>query len=146
MIEPVVNLAVACPLSIKKIAAIAMTAARFEKKIRGQVEISIIGDKRMRRLNREARGLDRPTDVLSFAWAEGQRAGDLHLLGEVYLNYAQIKRQAKRFHVPPTEEAIRMIAHGLLHLVGHNHHEAREANQMFAVQEKIVTAVGVAGN
>lgn len=141
MIEPLVNITVACPLSAKKIAAIAVIAARFEKKIRGQVEISIVGDKRMRRLNRESRGLDRPTDVLSFAWSEGQRIGQLGALGEVYLNYAQIKRQAKRFQVPPAEEAIRMIAHGLLHLVGHDHQEDREANRMFALQEKIVTVV-----
>ncbi len=141
MVETHVNVTVVCPLSAKKITAIATAAAMFEKKIRGQVEISIIGDKRMRRLNRESRGLDRPTDVLSFAWSEGQRIGQLGALGEVYLNYAQIKRQAKRFQVPAVEEAIRMITHGLLHLVGHDHQEDREASRMFALQEKIVTRI-----
>ncbi len=145
MISTLVNVTAACSLTRRELDLVVQQAARFEKKIHGQVELTIIGDRRMRSLNQQHRGMDRPTDVLSFAWSEGQRGQTDHLLGQIYLDYAQIKRQAKRFKVPHREEGTRMVAHGLLHIVGYDHVETRAAKKMFALQEKIVAVVGRKG-
>ena len=60
-----------CPVSDRAITSIVRVAARYEKKIHGMVGITLVGEKAMRRLNREHRGVDRSTDVLSFPWHDG---------------------------------------------------------------------------
>ncbi len=140
MIAADVTIAARCLLSPRVFVEVSRLAARYERKIRGTVEIIIVGDRRMRTLNRLHRGLDRPTDVLSFAWSEDRSGPPSPLLGQLYLDYIYIIRQAKRFKVSHREEAVRMAAHGLLHLAGHDHKQSVEAKKMFDLQEKIVSA------
>lgn len=103
----------------------------------------------MRLLNREYRGIDRTTDVLSFSQVEevlGQpvpqgpeeRGGDAHLqeaggadvfpLGDIVISLPQALRQAEEYGVPLYDEIARLLIHGLLHLFGYDHersgHEA----------------------
>lgn len=112
-------------------------AAKAEKKIRGRVEINLVGEKEMKNINRHYRGINQPTDVLSFAWHE-ERVLPSALLGQLYLCYSYINRQAKRFKVSVKEEFTRSLVHGLLHLVGYHHLKKTEAKRMFSLQEKIV--------
>jgi len=103
----------------------------------GEVEIILVGRAMMRRLNLDYRGVDRVTDVLSFAWQEdkillGQS------LGQIYLCPAQIVGQAKEFDVSAREELKRMLAHGILHLLGYDHQDKKRAEKMFSIQEKLV--------
>ncbi len=83
----------------------------------------------MKNLNSRHRGIRKTTDVLSFPSEEG---------GDIFICLPQIKRQAKLFSVPWSEEADRMLAHGLLHLFGYNHIRKPEAGRMLAQQEKLV--------
>ncbi len=127
-----------CAISGIKIRAMVTEIARYEKKIQGEVEITLVSIAEMHRLNKLFRGVNKPTDVLSFAWQEDKFGPKSTMLGQVYLCYSYIADQAKRFKVKTREEFARMLAHGLLHIVGYDHQEEDEAKIMFALQEKIV--------
>ncbi|MCK4539694.1 rRNA maturation RNase YbeY [Candidatus Parcubacteria bacterium] len=77
-----------------------------------ELSIAFIGDAVMSRLNKQYRGKDKPTDILSFR-GEGDE------LGEIIIDYAQIKRQAKKYSKSVKEELIFILVHGLLHLIGY---------------------------
>lgn len=106
---------------------------------RGLVSVHVVGDRAMRRLNRERRGIDRPTDVLSFALRDSKEpAGGVHDLGEVFLCVPVLRRQARDFGVPYAEEVYRMLAHGVLHLLAYDHTTPRAAKRMWRWQEAFV--------
>lgn len=111
------------------------------------VSIAFISPTMMRRLNRDYRGQDRVTDVLSFPLTptplpltpsplpEGE--GGMGV-GEILVCLPQVQKQARASGCSAKEETIRLLAHGLLHLFGHDHQTERAANKMFILQEKIV--------
>lgn len=140
MITVEVNCPVKAPWSKPRIIKAVEIASKFEKKIKGSVEINFIGETLMRKMNRECRGKDRVTDVLSFAWQE-DHSFITDCIGQIYICPKQIKRQAKEFKISESEELARMLAHGLLHLTGYDHGSDKEATAMFLLQEKIVDAV-----
>ena len=106
-------------------------------KTNGEVELNVVGDKEMKELNFHYRGFNKPTDVLSFAWKE-DKVIKTNYLGQIYICYPQIVRQSKELSVNPKEEFVRMLAHGFLHIIGHDHGRKKEAEIMFGIQEKIV--------
>jgi probable rRNA maturation factor len=78
--------------------------------------IAFVSDDRIRQLNRRYRGLDRPTDVLSFA------AGDDDVeLGDIAISLERAKVQARQNGLTLEQEIAQLILHGLLHLCGHDH-------------------------
>ena len=85
----------------------------------GQVSVLFTGDAEIRSLNRKFRGLDRPTDVLSFPWASS--AGKGRYLGDIAISVPTAKRYAKKAGWPLEEELRFLLLHGLLHLLGHDH-------------------------
>lgn len=96
------------------LALLKKTAQKFlESRKKGGYELSIaiVGDAEMRKLNKAYRELDKPTDVLSFA-------GEGNFYGEIILDFAQIKKQAKELKKSIKEELIFILVHGLLHLEG----------------------------
>lgn len=104
----------------------------------GELELNIVGDKEIKDLNFRYRGKNKTTDVLSFAWQE-DRLVKTKNLGQIYICYSQIVRQAKEFSVKTKEEFVRMLAHGFLHIIGHDHEKKKEAEIMFKIQEEIVS-------
>jgi len=131
---------VKCSWDLKKINNIVEIVAKTEKKLKKGTEIVVIGDKRIKNLNRVYRGINKPTDVLAFCWAEEQKFSN-DILGQVYISYPQIKRQSKKFKVSIKEEFTRILIHGLLHLVGYDHITKEDANKMFNLQEKLLKEI-----
>ncbi len=131
------NKKIPCPISKKLLQKSARMAANRESKIKGAVEVTVVGEKEIKKINHKYRGISKVTDVLSFAWGEGGKVKS-GLLGELYICYPQIVRQAREFNVGAREEFIRMFIHGLLHLVGYDHTTAAKAKKMFSLQEKAV--------
>ena len=86
---------------------------RAYKKTDYSVSIALVGDKKIRKLNRRYRGVDGVTDVLSFP-------GEEKFLGEIIIDYNQVKRQAGKFGNKPKDELIFILVHGLLHLLGYD--------------------------
>lgn len=107
-----------------------------------EVAFHFVGTKEMRSLNRIHRGLDRPTDVLSFAASEGVVfASDVKDVGDIFLCVPYIKNQAKDVGVSYKEECSRMLIHGLLHALGYDHGNKKDAKTMFGLQERFLTMI-----
>lgn len=101
-------------------------------------------DAEVQQLNRQYRGVDRTTDVLSFPMLEGE-GGALHpgLLGDIVVSVEQAARQAPGGALEP--EVIRLMAHGLCHLSGLDHGSKREAKRMRAEERRLLSVVGIEG-
>jgi probable rRNA maturation factor len=88
---------------------------------RATVSVTFLGPTRMRRLNREYKGHDRPTDVISFHLP----GPDGSLAGDIYICPAVAAREAKAAGVTQTDELARLVIHGTLHVLGYDHPEGR---------------------
>src|SRR3989339_681526 len=106
----------------------------------GDISIHIVGDKKIRDLNKNYRGKDKVTDVISFAIEEGEEIFNLGEkdFGDIFICLPQIIRQSKENNISPREEMIRMLVHGVLHILGFDHMKEVDAKVMFALQEKFV--------
>ncbi len=102
------------------------------------VSIAIVGDRTIRRLNRQYRGRDKVTDVLAFL-------GDDDFFGEIIIDYAQIKRQAKRLRKTITAELAFVLIHGLLHLAGFRDDTEVGKKQMLKKGEEIMAIMKAKG-
>jgi probable rRNA maturation factor len=100
------------------------------------VSVTFLGPVAMQRLNRRHKQHDRPTDVLSFALA----MPDGRLAGDIYVCRAVAVAQARDAGIRPREELIRLVVHGVLHVLGYDHPEAsgREQSLMWRKQERYV--------
>jgi len=107
-----------------------LRAARRAVGIRGQVDVRITSNHEMRRLNRDFRGKDNPTDVLSFPAAQnGKIAGDIAISRNIARHNARLLG-----HSIATEVRI-LLLHGLLHLAGHDHES--DHGEMAALEQKL---------
>jgi len=101
------------------------------KKRDHNVSIAFVGDAVMRALNKTYRGEDGLTDVLAFA-------GDGNFLGEIVINYAQIKRQSKARKSGVQRELAFILVHGLLHLLGYNDDTEEGGEEMERLGDKFI--------
>ncbi len=131
------NKRVKCPWTENEIKKVFKIIQKKTKKS-GEVEVNIVGDKEIKDLNFRYRGKNKVTDVLSFAWQEDKTIKSSSL-GQIYICYPQIVRQAKEYTVKTKAEFVRMLAHGFLHIIGHDHEKKKEAEIMFKIQEEIVS-------
>ncbi len=116
-------------------------AADFsEALLPGELSILVTTDRAIRRLNRRFRGIDRATDVLSFPPDPGSG-----LAGDVAISLDTAWREAAREGRPLSDELSRLLAHGLLHLAGHDHHRPSEARRMAAAEVDLLGRVGLVG-
>jgi probable rRNA maturation factor len=93
----------------------------------GEVGVRLARDAELRELNRRWRGIDRATDVLSFAYdAEPGRT----VSGDLVISLDRLVEQARRYRVRRGHELARLVVHGALHLVGHDHHRVGERRRM----------------
>lgn len=99
--------------------------------------VELIGDRRMQRLNREYRGEDTSTDVLSFSQreAEGPRSA---LLGDVVISVHAAVRQARVRHHSTDEELTVLLIHGVLHLCGYDHERSESDARRMRRRELVV--------
>jgi probable rRNA maturation factor len=116
-----------------------------------EVELGLLitDDETVRKLNQEYRGVDEPTDVLSFALAERKPGsssfvtppdGLLHL-GEVVISYPQAARQAEENNHSVEEEVALLVVHGVLHLLGYEHDEPAREREMRALEKRVLSEV-----
>ena len=105
----------------------------FQKYNLGDINIVFVDNKYIQKLNKEYRGVDTPTDVLSFKLVENRNDGEIYISGEYV--YKSFKRE--KF----TEEILRLIIHGTLHILGYDHIDSLNENpseEMFKLQEKLL--------
>ncbi len=106
-----------------------------------ELSVSLVGDRRMRRLNRRYRGKDRTTDVLAFAVREGPLAG-VPQLGDVVISVPTALRQAREANRTLDQEMTVLLIHGILHLCGYDHERSRaEARRMQRRERSLLLAL-----
>lgn len=103
-----------------------------------ELSLSLVDDPTIAELNLSYRKLDRPTDVLSFSLLEGEEATYRgNLLGDVVISVETAAIQAQEQGVTLDEELARLLIHGVLHLVGHDHMESEETQRMQAEERRL---------
>jgi probable rRNA maturation factor len=107
-----------------------------------ELSVSIQGDDEIHELNRTYRGIDRPTDVLSFPSDEKDPESGLTYIGDIMISFLRVLSQAAERNLSPEFELQLLIVHGVLHLLGHDHGEIEEKNTMWKAQEEILLSLG----
>lgn len=112
-----------------------------------EVSLSLIDEEEMHELNLQYRNIDRPTDVLTFAYREADFNPEDPVidLGSILIAPSYAKRQAKEYHHPYERELAFLFIHGLLHIFGYDHHtdNPKDAEVMFALQNEILNSLPI---
>jgi probable rRNA maturation factor len=120
-------------------------ASRIDEQ--GEVSVSFVSDEEIHALNREYRGVDRPTDVLSFALDEGEAfpVGDAEerMLGDIVISVPRAVEQANEYGHSTIREIAFLLVHGFLHLCGYDHDDSESERVMFGLQEEILDTLGI---
>lgn len=110
-----------------------------------EVGLVLVDDDYMAGLNRRYRGVDRPTDVLSFAMLEGEPmpegGQEGQMLGDVVISLETARRQAAELGHGLAREMAYLTVHGVLHLLGHHHDTEPEKNKMRQMEEAVLKRV-----
>jgi probable rRNA maturation factor len=106
--------------------------------------VVLCDDSRMRELNHEWRGKDSTTDVLSFSQIEGEPMPG-SMLGDVVVSIETMRRQAADGGWSEGEELVRLLLHGMLHLVGFDHEDESDARVMRSEEGRIVALLAARG-
>lgn len=124
-------------------------------KIDPEIDLTFVSPEEIHLLNKEYRGVDRPTDVLSFPQFdfEGSLPGsyldaaaksyDEIILGDIVISFEQAKAQAEAYGHSLERELAFLTAHSMLHLLGYDHMTEPEEQDMFARQEKALSELGI---
>ena len=116
----------------------AADAARRIAKLKGGFSILLAADKRLRSLNLDFRGKDKPTNVLSFPSADPGYRGDIAIA------YGVTKKEAKAADKSFADHASHLVVHGVLHLAGYDHERPGDARLMEPLEVKILKRLGIA--
>jgi probable rRNA maturation factor len=108
-----------------------------------EVSVLFCSDEFIRVLNRDYRGIDEATDVLSFVMGETLTEGNdkIYLAGDIVISLPALGRNVAEFGVDPNEELKRLILHGLLHLSGMDHLDDDAGQPMLVRQEAILASL-----
>ncbi|WP_248730152.1 MULTISPECIES: rRNA maturation RNase YbeY [Halomonadaceae] len=110
---------------------------------RNELTIRFVEPDESRSLNRDYRGKDAPTNVLSFPF-EVPPGVPLALLGDLVICHEVVEREAREQHKPLASHYAHMVVHGALHLLGHDHIEDDEAERMEQLEREILAVFGIA--
>lgn len=107
------------------------------------VSVIFVKDKRIKQINRDYRGIDRATDVISFALADNKDQNDYfeNELGDIFINIDAAKRQAVEYQHSLKREICFLFTHGLLHLNGFDHMNKEDEKEMISYQKKILNDI-----
>lgn len=111
--------------------------ARLVRRVVGGASVVVVlaSDRAVRRLNARHRGRDKPTNVLTFPEEAGA--------GEIVLARGVVAREAAAEGKPVSDHVAHLLLHGMLHLDGHDHHQAGEARRMEMAETRMLARLGV---
>ena len=109
------------------------------------VSVTLVDNEFIHNLNRDYRHIDRPTDVISFAFLDGNnekdkifQSGQNVVLGEIYISFDKAREQAASYGHSLDRELKFLFVHGILHLLGYDHMNPDDEKIMFALQDGIL--------
>ncbi len=124
-----------------------------------EVSLTVVGDEEIEDLNNRLRGIDAPTDVLSFPMIEYDEPASFEgfeertdlfdpdtdelMLGDIVININRVISQAEEYGHSKMREFCFLVAHSMLHLLGYDHMEDEERKVMEDKQEKILESLGI---
>ena len=127
-----------------------VTFKRLDIKCDPIVSVSIVDNRYIHKINKKYRGIDRPTDVISFAFLDSENNYDKILfspgpvvLGDIYISLDKAKEQAEEYGHSLHRELSFLFVHGLLHLLGYDHMNKEDEEEMFKLQDEILSEKGV---
>ena len=128
---------------IKRVVNASLDYEGFERPC--EISVTLTDNKTIHGINKEHRGVDRPTDVLSFPIFDDEfDNGELCVLGDIVLSLEKAASQAEEYGHSFERELAFLCVHSMLHLLGYDHEEgAAEESEMFEKQEQILTLMGI---
>lgn len=128
-------------VSRARVSEAAVAALKAERVKDAMLSITFVGRAAMSELNRRYLRHHGPTDVISFGLQRSGKRGAV--IGDIYICPEVARDNAKRQEVPVAEEVLRLVVHGTLHVLGHEHPtgEARTNSTMWRRQERILARV-----
>jgi probable rRNA maturation factor len=125
------------PVSRARVATVARAVLKAEREKDAMLSIAFVSDRVMRSLNKRHLGRDRTTDVIAFGFRRTGQQGPL--IGDIYIAPGVARASAKANGVAVREEIVRLIVHGVLHVLGYDHPEVdRTRSAMWRRQERLV--------
>lgn len=119
-------------IDFEKIANAAVTAKHKD----AEVSITLVGDSEIRKINKKYRQIDKPTNVLSF------ELSDDVLLGDIFISLDTVKKEADAENISVAEHTAHMVVHGILHLLGYDHMNDKDAEKMESKETAILKKLG----
>ena len=120
------------------------TFAHLKLKFDPIISVSLVDNEFIHKMNKEYRGIDRPTDVISFAFLDNEDRVSLYkskepvVLGDIYISIDKAKEQAVEYQHSLERELSFLFVHGLLHLLGYDHMNEEDEKVMFKLQDEIL--------
>jgi probable rRNA maturation factor len=108
-----------------------------------ELTIVLTDDARLHELNRDYLGVDAPTDVLSFPASETDPETGARYIGDILISVPRAQAQADTGGYPLESEVQLLVVHGVLHLLGHDHAQAKEKARMWKAQAEILERLGL---
>lgn len=109
------------------------------------ISVTIVDNAYIHEINKTYRHIDRPTDVISFAFLDDNpkrdelfKSGQMVVLGEIYISYEKAQEQALSYGHSLDRELKFLFVHGLLHLLGYDHMKKEDEEIMFRLQDEIL--------
>lgn len=110
----------------------------------GLLNVIFIDDEKMHMMNNTYRGIDRTTDVLSFAFNDNKSIDtEIDVLGDIYISIPKMKNQAIDYSHSEKRELSFLTIHGILHLLGYDHMNEDDEKIMFSLQKEILNELGI---
>jgi probable rRNA maturation factor len=123
--------------------------ALLDVEVNYEIDVSLVDDETIHKINRDYRHIDHITDVISFAFNDDKGPNNViidtavpRMLGEIIICLPQALRQAQEIGNTPERELYFLFVHGLLHLLGYDHMKKEDEEIMFPLQEKILEKAG----
>jgi len=108
-----------------------------------EVSLLLCDDARIREINRDWRGFDKPTNVLSFPAAPKEALAGSPMVGDIAVAFETVQREAAEEGKSLADHYAHMITHGFLHLVGYDHETDAEAEEMETLEIRILGELGI---
>ena len=107
--------------------------------------VIIVDNEKIHEINKEYRGIDRETDVISFALEDDKsfNRSDFRILGDIYISLDKVISQSEEYGHSFKRELFFLALHGLLHLLGYDHMKEEDEKVMFGKQEEVLKKYGI---
>ena len=132
-------------VDLEEIKNILNYALKYKKLENVEFNVILVDNETIKKINKEYRGIDRETDVISFALEDDNTfpCESTRILGDIYISVPKMKSQALEYKTGEKRELAFLTVHGLLHLLGYDHMTKKDEEIMFKEQEDILDGYGI---